>query len=227
MRSALFCAFTALALCMAPAASAQRATAQQTLFVTPMGEPYRADESGQRGIALWFSAADADRDGKMSRDEYMTEAMRFFAHLDANGDGSATSAESTALWRREAPEVLSQRDMGPPIMNQPAQRSRTQHNDPHDQGRGIVYAEDGSARRRRDPVVQNEEVVQGAARYGLLNDIEPVMTCDTDFNRRVTRDEFQTCADQRFTRIDLDHDGFFTPEEGGGPAAPVAPAATN
>lgn len=59
--------------------------------------------------------ADADQDGALSPAEFEADARAYFARVDANGDGSATSVESTALWRREAPEALAGAASGPVV----------------------------------------------------------------------------------------------------------------
>jgi Ca2+-binding EF-hand superfamily protein len=50
-------------------------------------------------------------------------------------------------------------------------------------------------------------MLQGAQRYGLLGDVEPVMSCDSDLSGRVTREEFMLCAQKRFALLDKDHNG--------------------
>jgi hypothetical protein len=45
--------------------------------------------------------------------------------------------------------------------------------------------------------------------FGITNDAEPVMSCDLDLSRRVTREEFEACAVRRFEALDTNGDGFF------------------
>jgi hypothetical protein len=52
-----------------------------------------------------------------------------------------------------------------------------------------------------------EDMHQGAARYGLLDLPEPVVSADADFNRGVSFNEFRQAAVQRFVALDLDHHG--------------------
>lgn len=56
-------------------------------------------------------------------------------------------------------------------------------------------------------------MLQGAQRFGLLGDIEPLMSCDNDLSRRVTLEEFTACATERFHILDSDHDGVFARAE--------------
>ena len=188
---------------LALAAAATGAAAQQRtlgpLFITPMGEPFRSSDPAVRPIQVWFNEKDTDKDGKLSMSEYLTDAMAFFALLDRNGDGVLTSLESTTYWERNAPELLTDwsstttfegvRSSGGSSSDEDAQR---------DQQRQIRRYQQEQDRRLR-----------GAALYGMINVLEPIMSCDTNFDRRVTRDEFQACATQRFAQIDTNHDGFF------------------
>lgn len=188
MRLSLAAAATC-ALSFAASAYAQPAPAQ--LFVSPMGEPFRAETDAAAPIHAWFAAADADQDGRLSRDEFVAQAMAFFRDtLDANGDRNATSIESTTLWRERAPEMLATR-MAPP---RPPRQPSSGLPDPHER----------RPRPERDPGAQS-----GAGAFGLLGAAEPVMTCDADRSRLVSVSEFEACAARRFAQLDTDADGFF------------------
>jgi len=222
MRFLTVCAIGALALCAGTAASAQPrgvvvggaggpgaedALRRPSLFVSPMGEPFRANASGARGIDLWFTAADHDYDSRISHDEFIANVNAFFAHVDANQDGALTSMEDTAYWRQSAPELVSGFAGGTPIGNviePPDQRRR-------DGGITQVTQSDVTIQgpRRGHPA----ERPVGAQAYGLLGDAEPIMSCDSDFDRRVTLTEFDACAERRFAMLDANHDGYFTPDE--------------
>lgn len=219
-------AFTALSAAAladpAPQLMSQPQAVHRALFISPMGEPFRATDIGQHGIDLWFAAADTDHDGKISRAEFVAEAMGFFVALDANKDGAATSMESTSLWERQAPEVLGMIDMSPPALAADPNADHDAGSQHHDNAahRGTTYQNEGSQLAPdREPGIHHTipfDNRTGPARYGILNDAEPVMSCDANFDRRVTREEFQACADRRFTQIDLNGDGFFTPDEASG-----------
>ena len=49
--------------------------------------------------------------------------------------------------------------------------------------------------------------LQGAARFGLLNDPQPIMSADYDLSRRVTRSEYERKARELFADLDRDGDG--------------------
>ena len=40
-------------------------------------------------------------------------------------------------------------------------------------------------------------------------EVEPVMSCDRDFSRRIDAAEFQACAERRFVALDINRDGYF------------------
>ena len=65
------------------------ATAQEAvnLFISPMGEPFRAPISQPYPSATWFAGADANHDGVLSREEFRADALRFFKLLDVTKDG--------------------------------------------------------------------------------------------------------------------------------------------
>jgi hypothetical protein len=54
---------------------------------------------------------------------------------------------------------------------------------------------------------------QGAAAYGLLGEVEPVMAADSDLNQRVTKEEFAAAATRRFAILDTNGDGAITMDE--------------
>jgi EF hand domain-containing protein len=212
MRYLTMCALSALAFGAAANVDAQTrasdtAIRQPSLFISPMGEPFRANAAGARGIDLWFTEADANYDTRISHDEFIANANAFFPHVDANQDGALTSVEDTAYWQRTAPELVNGYAGGEPIGN-------TMLPDEHQRERGVTMS------RQTDVTVQGPrrgggqvERPVGAQAYGLLGDAEPIMSCDANFDRRVTLAEFDACAERRFAMLDLNHDGFITPDE--------------
>lgn len=210
MRFLMTWALGALALGAAAGAAAQprEAERQPSLFVSPMGQPFRANASGARGIDLWFTAADTDYDARISHDEFMANANAFFPLVDANQDGALTSMEDTAYWRHNAPEVVGDDPGGEPIGNvagPPEQHHRDNGGHQVVQGNDVTIRGPNRGHPAERPV--------GAQAYGLLGDAEPIMSCDSNFDRRVTLQEFDACAERRFAMLDANHDGYFTPDE--------------
>lgn len=181
------------------------------LFVSPMGEPFRTtSENPAPPIHAWFAAADTDNSGGLSRDEFVGQAARFFRTLDTNADGNATSSESTTLWREHAPEMLAgemsaaRGPGGGAMMRRGGGGGGPPGGSP---GGGTPPGGGRGGGPRGGEGMEAREA--GAVRFGLLNDAEPVMACDMDFSRRVTRDEFEVCASRRFDLLDANHDGVF------------------
>lgn len=182
MRNAIL---LALALSAAPvAAMAQEERAP--LFVAPWGEPVRGAD-GVAAIQVWFTRTDVNQDGRLTLDEFLAPAAAFHDVLDRNDDGIVTSAESGALFRATAPEVFALPPARVPAQAPPGGMTQ-QH-------------------QRRAPV--REEGLRGAARFGLFGDVEPVMSCDADLSRWISREEFQACVERRFRALDANNDGAF------------------
>lgn len=170
------------------------------VFVSPMGQPFRAEPDSRRApVQLWLTHADADGDERISRDEFVNEAMMFFANvLDANHDRGVTSVESTALWREQAPEMLSARTA--PVLTSNSAMP------PNEVGPRGPRGGD----RRGQPPGGGPPPGAGRALITLGAEIEPVMSCDRDFSRRIDATEFEHCAARRFMELDVNGDGYFT-----------------
>lgn len=77
------------------------------LFISPMGEPFRAVGEAVYPVGEWFSRADTDKDGALSSDEFVLDARAFFAVLDANKDGEIDGFEDTDYESKIAPELAA------------------------------------------------------------------------------------------------------------------------
>jgi hypothetical protein len=213
----------------APAAPAppQPAAAQYTshrggrLFVSPMGEPFRASGRDDDTLADWFRQADRNHDGQLTLEEMQGDADRFFALLDVNHDGEIDPDEITRYENVVAPEIASGHFDMAAYGSSDAQEgqgseARGGHGGGHHRGGG-----GGGFFRGGD------DQHQGAGRYGLLDLPEPVVSADSDFNRGVSATEFRAAAGQRFLALDVDHKGYLTLPllESIRPAPPAAPKA--
>ena len=164
------------------------------LFISPAGEPFRAPPGEPYPVAVWFAGADADHDSRLTREEFVADALRFFAVVDADHDGVIDGFEVSAYETRIAPEIVG----GPA----PGSLRRGPMGQGPDGGGELV--------RRR---AQGANVLQGAALYGLIAEPEPVMASDGDFNRRVTKDEATRAAKTRFGLLDVNKDGVLKLDE--------------
>lgn len=163
------------------------------VFISPAGEPFRADPGQPYPVALWFAGADANHDGVLSREEFLADALRFFDRLDADKSGVLDGFEVSAYERNIAPEIVQASAM--PQQAPPS-------------GGGPDGGDGEGPRRRRDGGLGN--MLLGATPYALLAEPQPVMGADADFNRRVTRDEATRAANARFKLLDKDGDGRLT-----------------
>lgn len=161
------------------------------LFISPAGEPFRAEPGAPYPVASWFAGADANHDGALSRDEFVADATRFFAVVDADNSGVIDGFEVSAYETQVAPEILQGFRGGPPGVERADRRAGGPR---------------GGGKRGggRSPM---GGMLQGATPYSLLAEPQPVMGADGDFDRRVTRDEAIRAAKSRFALLDADGDG--------------------
>jgi Ca2+-binding EF-hand superfamily protein len=189
------------------------------LFISPMGEPFRPHGRADDALADWFNQADANHDGYLTVGEMTKDAERFFAALDLNHDGEIDPDEIAHYEEVVAPEIRS----GPNYTMELAAGGDEGQREGRGGGRGGGgrrgggrgggggyggggYGEGGGGSHYRARGGA-EDTHQGAARYGLLDLPEPVVSADADFNRGVSLNEFRQAAVQRFVALDLDHHG--------------------
>ena len=170
---------------------------QQVVFFSPSGEPFRTAVGQPYPVMTWFNQADTDHDGKLSRDEFIADAMRFFAELDLNHDGYISSTENTNYENNIAPEILSV----DPRIQQPY--IRVPDADP-----------DMDTTADADPMAGKYiKQILGAAQYSLIDEPQPILAADANFDFRLSTDEWLAATNQRFTILDRNGDGFITPDE--------------
>jgi len=129
-----------------------------------------------------------------------TDADRFFSLLDTDRDGVIGPEELVQYEWELAPDIqlsskLKRRAGEPAAAPKPA-AEKDQETRPWRRQEGEP---DGAAGG-----------LQGAARYGLLNMPEPVAAADADFDRAITRAEFEAAALTRFQLLDHAHRGVLT-----------------
>lgn len=162
------------------------------VFISPAGEPFRADPGQPYPVAAWFAGADADHDGALTRAEFVADSLRFFDRIDADKSGVVDGFEVSAYERNIAPEIVQSSAMPQQAMEGPSG------------GEGP----EGDGPRRRPNGLGN--MLLGATPFALLAEPQPVMGADADFNRRITRDEAAKAAAARFKLLDKDGDGRLT-----------------
>ena len=71
-----------------------------------MGEPFRGEVGGPTPLADWFAVADRNHDGRVSLDEMLKDAARFFKTLDTDGNGVISPIEMAHYETAIAPARL-------------------------------------------------------------------------------------------------------------------------
>jgi hypothetical protein len=154
--------------------------ATRPVFLSPMGEPFRADPGQPYPSAAWFAGADRDGDGAIDRAEFLRDADRFLARLDIDHDARLTPDEVIAYERDIAPEIALYA-VGSRRLPERVRRSRE------------------VARSYGGPI--------GAGQFAWLNIPEPVSGADADIDRLVSRAEFLAAAGRRFDALDTKGSG--------------------
>jgi len=183
------------------------------LFVSPAGEPFRAPPGQPYPASSWFHQADANGDGKLTQDEFVADAARFFDKVDANHDGVIDGFELKTYETEIVPEITEERGGGGG--GQAARAGGAGG----DSGNGAG----GGGRRRRRANGGNDDAsgrgggggqgmttpqATGAAAYNLLLEREPVAGADLGLNSRITLANFKAKAAQRFALLDKDGKGY-------------------
>lgn len=159
------------------ASAGASAAAAEQVFISPMGEPFRAPDGAPYPSAAWFAQADANHDGAISRAEMRADAQRFFKVLDYDKNGTVGDLEVQRYEYILAPEIV---------------RATTDTS-----SFSLNRSDDDSAFKHTGFAA----VRQGAANFSFLNEPEPVRAVDIDFNRKITPDEFNAAADRRYNRL--------------------------
>lgn len=170
------------------------------IFISPAGEPFRTTLDQPYPVDQWFKQADANADGAITRDELIADSLAFFDKLDANKDGTVDGWENGDYEKKVAPEIMSRAAMAvakPREGNRPMGGRRRPTLSPSDN----FKSEDEKAKMVAD------QSRAGAGLYGLLNEIQPVMSQDSNFDRRISKAEATAAAKDRFAILDRDKDG--------------------
>jgi hypothetical protein len=198
-----------------------------SVFLSPMGQPFRSDDPGHDNVGDWFASADANHDGILSLEEIEADAARFFAMLDTNHDGEIDPDELTRYETELAPEVQLGRQMGVGMggfrrggeggwgggRRGGGGRGGWGGRGGPRTGSADATRIDGDGGSRRPGNGGFDPGLEGAGRYSFLNIPEPVISADADFNRGVSLKEFAAAAGQRFVLLDANRDGRITRDE--------------
>lgn len=194
-----------------------------TLFISPSGEPFRARPGEAYPVAAWFAQADGNHDGRLEREEFVADSVRFFGQLDRNQDGLIDSDELRYYEHVVAPEILTG---GGPRMGAASDGAIVKAaylaleqggmggmggggmgGGPPGGGRGGGGPPGDGGGGARAPQLDGPRM-DGAAPYNLLGEPEPVAASDLSFSGRITLADFKRRANQRFDRLDKDKKGY-------------------
>jgi len=189
----------------------ERAVRRPPIFVSPAGRVYRASPSEPPPLAAWFGAVDGDDDRAIGWTEFRADFLATFAELDRDGDGEIEPEEVTHYETAVLPE-MSGRASGLGV-GRGAMAGRMRRGE----GRMGGMRPGGERRLRGGGGRAGASALMarfaGAARFGLLPIPHPIMAADEDFNRGVTRAEYERAAASRFAMLNGGGDGRLTLEE--------------
>ena len=194
------------------------------LFISPSGEPFR----GEDGLGHWLAQADANHDGAVMLEEFRADALHSFKFLDTNGDGVIDGFEKQHYERDIVPEIgVMTFDEGP--QQRPSGGGRRGGRGGGmggggmgrgGMGRGGGMGGNSGDAGDRSAVLEQQQALSripaagrdGAARFSLLNEPEPIGAADLDVDGKVTLAEWMTATDRRFAKLDHDKTGRLTRE---------------
>jgi|GEM_PF-1030396 len=171
----------------------------QLIFISPAGEPFRAEVGQPYPVAAWFARADKNADGTLTQAEFVADSLAFFETLDTDKDGKVDGFESSDYEKNIAPEING-------VMRRPDVPKRSG-------GSGWMPWSRSDAMWGRAPLtrkgMERDRTAQrqGAAQYGLLNEPHPVRGADADLDHKVTRAEAEAAAIRRYRLLDENGDG--------------------
>jgi hypothetical protein len=189
--------------------------APPNIFISPCGQPFRAQPEAPYAVVDWFKQADKNSDGRIDHAEFLADAEAFFKQLDLDHDGVLSSVEVALYERRVAPEILGYTFK---VGEAPARIWRVQMGGGGGMGGGgmgggmggVPMTEGEGEPDTTRPKQPLDESGQGASPYGFFDEPEPVATADMDFDNVIKLPNFLKLADQHFQTLDADGRGYLT-----------------
>ena len=173
-----------------------------SVYVSVMGEPFRATEEQKDPFQRWFAQADENQDGFITRIELQNDADYFFAALDKNDDKVIDGDEMDHYEERVAPSTVRAvgSNLGGYARYTPKGPEPGRPNEIPIKLEGMAESKSRIKKTGSSPTV-------------YANVPQPVAMADANLDRRVTLIEFRGTAGKRFSRYDVDHDGRLSPKE--------------
>jgi len=177
------------------------------LFVSPFGEIFFSEPGQAWPVAAWFSGADADGDGRVTREEFTADGQRQFRSLDVRRDNRLTPDE-IAVYEESLAEARARLPGLPGGPRAPAR----QMEDFSGAALGVAGEppQQGGRRSPRQRAPTGPLAYGPIAAAGFFNYPQPVKAADLDTNQTVTAEEWAQATERWFTTLDTDRDGVLT-----------------
>ncbi|WGM32881.1 hypothetical protein [Brevundimonas sp. NIBR11] len=176
------------------------------LFVSPFGELFFSRPGEPWPVAVWFSGADTDGDGRVTADEFTADGRRQFTALDTDRDGRLTPDEIAVY--EEA--LAAARARLPGMQGGPRAPGRRLEGFGGDRQLGLGNPPQEAGRRQRQRAPTGPLAYGPIAAAGFFNYPQPVKAADTDTNQTVTAQEWAQATERWFVALDTDRDGALT-----------------
>lgn len=176
----------------------------ESLFLSPMGEPFRAPADQPYPSRTWFERADANHDGKITREEFIADAMRFYDRLDEERwgyiDDDVIQGYETVLVPELAHMKLEADSEPEPLAVGAGHRSGSAEAalDSLPRSTTSMPSHGGEPTGQINLSRRKDLRPEGAAWYGWLPYAEPLSSIRTYYGQRITKQLFEQTAGARF-----------------------------
>ncbi len=181
----------------------------QNVFISPAGRPFRAKPGAPYPVVEWFAKADSDKNGKLTKDEFVGDAAAFFKILDANGDGFLSPHEIAFYEQRICPEVIGLQVIVSRRGGTSAARLWLAADQMPSMGGGGGESDEVPVTppNQKPP---DDAAILGASPFSFFNEPEPVTAADFNFTGVVSKANFLKLAGIHFATLDTAGVGFLT-----------------
>ncbi len=168
------------------------------MIFSPNGEPLNGGPLGrpkcEAALGRWLERVDINHDGRISHDEFMSDASAQFARMDIDRNGYLV------------PEELERYRL--PYRQNSVPRTRGQS--PSGEGAWDGQEQQPHRSHRRSTRVEERGGAGSSTQIGV---VDPVMSADVNNDFKVTRQEYMAHSERILLAIDTNHDNFVGREE--------------
>lgn len=177
------------------------------------------------GAALANPKADTNKDGQISKAEFVAHASERFAKADTNGDGVVTKEERRAESENRKAEmtdayfnkidanndgVISKAEFN----SMSAKRGENRKSRWDANGDGDVNVKDREARHAKRKEMHEKRQEKGEKRKAMRKDKGEWFNPDANGDGVITLDEHKAATEAMFARMDVNKDGILSEGEG-------------